>query len=270
MATSRHNQTGFTIVEVGIIVPLLLVFLVALFSTLYNLLQVSAVQRAETDSAYDIQAGLSAIEKDVMLSSQFLPVADAGIFDAYPPASNGGKWSYRGESNDIRALILRSYATTTNPESNERRPVFIDQNGCESDRIYYNDVLDYNTIYFVKNNDLYRRRIITIPPSSCSTPYQKQSCPSLETLGSGARHSSCQADDELIVNGVSSFVVTYYDKSNSTSAIDVYPTGADPDLLQTANAIKVTITTSRKAMGKTTPVSSSILIPRLNISRTGN
>lgn len=270
MSVRARNQDGFTIIEIGIIVPILIVFLLALFNSLWFLLQDSSVQRTEASSAYDIQAGLSFIEKDVMLSSQFLPTTDTGLTDAYPPTSNGNVWSYRGESSSIRALVLKTYATTTNTESNDRQPVFLNQVGCTTATIYYNDVVDYNTIYFVKSNNLYRRKIINTSSTTCDVPYQKQSCPSLETLGTGTRDPSCKVDDELIAQSVSGFVVYYYDKSNSATPIDTYASGADPALLQTANAVKITITLNRKAMGKATTVSSTILIPRLNISRTGN
>ncbi|TAH33226.1 hypothetical protein EYC58_01185 [Candidatus Saccharibacteria bacterium] len=270
MSLRPRNQDGFTIIEIGIIVPILIVFLLALFNSLWLLLQSSSVERTETNSAYDIQAALSIIEKDVMLSSQFLATTDSGITDAYPPTSNGNTWSYLGENSNVRALILKTYATTTNTESNERQPIFLDQVGCTAATIYYNDVLDYNTIYFVKNDTLYRRKIINTSSTTCNPAYQKQSCPSLETLGTGTRSATCQADDEPVAQNVSGFTITYYDKSNSTTPIDTYASGADPALLQTANAVKVTITISRKAMGKTTAINSTILIPRLNISRTGN
>lgn len=270
MGHTRHNQDGFTLIEIGIIVPLLIVALLALFDSLYLMLQSSAVERTRLDSAYDIQASLSGIEKDVMLTSQFLATKDAAISDAYPPSSNGGTWSYLGDTAETRTLILKTYASTTNPEAQDRQPIFLNQAGCDASNIYYNDVLDYNTIYFIKGGNLYKRRIIETGGALCATPHQLQSCPSLETLGTQSRDASCKADDELIAKDVSNFAVQYFDNSASTTPIDVYAASADPALLQGANAVKVSITITRKAMGKSTPVTSSIIIPRLNISRTGN
>lgn len=269
MLSSKNNQRGFTLIEVGIVVPILLLIVLGLVSSLYFAYTIYVTERVQAQSSYDISEGLSMIEKDVSLSSQFLSTNDATTTDAYLPASNGGTWSYLGESENVRALILRTYTSTTNPESNNRSPVFVNQLGCSADRVYYNDVLDYNTIYFVSQNNLYRRRIVnSTSPSLCQTAYQAQSCPSLETLGTPTRNAACASDDELIVKDVIDFRVTYYQNSASSTPLDTYTSGGDA-LLPSSNAIEVSITTGRKSMGSVTPVRSSILIPKLNASRTG-
>lgn len=264
----QNNCGGFTLVEVGIVVPMLIVMLLGLTSTLYMALRANVTQQVQTTSAYDIQEGLSIVERDVALASQFLDTTDSTAIEAYPPTANGGKWSYVGDGATQRALILRLYATTTNPDSNDRQPVFINQVGCSTDRIYYNDAADYNTIYFLLNNNLYRRRVLKTTASTCSVPYQQQSCPSLETLKSGSRDSSCQSDDELIISGVSSFTVDYY--GVGSDLLDAYDETTGVTTMQNAASIDVIITTTRKAMGKDTKITSSLRMQKLNVTRTVN
>lgn len=264
----RTSESGFTIIEVGIVVPMLIVMLLGLTSTLYFALRANVTQQVQTTSAYDIQQALSIMERDVALTSQFLDTTDTTATDAYPPSTNGGKWSYLGSGTTQRTLILRSYATTTNPDSNDRQPAFMNQVGCDADKIYYNDAIDYNTIYFLLNNNLYRRRILKPTATSpCNTPYQQQSCPSLETLKSGSRDSSCQSDDELIVSGVSEFSIDYY--GMDPDPLDAYNGTSGATTVQNATAVEIRITTTRKAMGKDAKVTSSLLMPSLNTTRTG-
>lgn len=270
-STGTHSkERGFTLIEVGIVAPILMVTVLGLVSTLYFALRIGATSRIEANSTYDIQEALSIMEKDVSLASQFLDMSDTNITDAYPPSSNGGKWSYLGQGSTQRALLLRSYATTSNPDSNNRQPVFVNQVGCTTDRIYYNDVVDYNTFYFILNNNLYRRRALNPSLVTCTTPYQLQSCPSLETLGTPSRNPSCQSDDELILGGVSNFSLSYYGSGDMTTPLDAYDTTTGATLVQSAAAVRVSITTNRKAMGKPTSVTSNLLMSRINVTKVGN
>lgn len=260
-----QRERGFTLIEVGIIVPLLIVSVLVIFDALFMMLSSSATERATSTSAYDIQATLNLIEKDASLTSRFLPTTDSSLTDPYPPS---GGWSYVGDGSQLRTLILRTYATTANPLASSRQPVFLDTLGCSSTTIYYNDVMTYNTIFFVKNGNLYRRRLISTSTGTCSTPYQRLSCPTSEDLaaqGIMGRDSSCQADDELVVSGVSAFNIQYYDASNGTTPIDAYSGTADPSSLLDANAVDVTLTLSRKAMGKPTSVTSHIRMTKLSV-----
>ena len=86
----------------------------------------------------------------------------------------------------------------------------------------YNSVLSYNTIYFVKNKNLYRRIALNPSTTTCETYYQKQSCPSLDDLGGAGQDASCKADDELVATGVTNFSVDYYATPSSTSSLNVY------------------------------------------------
>lgn len=268
---TRHRfSSGFTIVELAITIPILLVTAIVLFDVLYNTIQTSALEREKVNLVHDRQTAMNIIEDDAILASKFLPAKDASYTDPYLPSTNGGVWSYLGGGTTTRALILRSYSTTTNPLSSTRQPVFIGNSAgseCSGANIYFNDVQEYNIIYFIRNNELYRRRVVDATSLYCVGQYQKLSCPTqayLTSQGLGTRNSACGADDELLTSNVSNFTVSYYDSKTSTTPLDVYAGGADPNLVSTALDAEVTLTVSRTIAGQTLSSTSSLRMSKLN------
>lgn len=263
---THQHSAGFTIVELAIIVPILIVSVLVLFESMFYLVRVAAINRTQTALIYENQNALNIIEADAVLTTTFLPTTDTNVTDVYKPTSNAGQWSYLGDTQDsaTRVLILRAFNTTTNPLSADRVPSFLSALGCDTDDIYSNDILQYNIIYFVKDGNLYRRRALDTSQATCETPYQKQSCPSLETLGLPTRDTSCAADDELIATDVTAFSVQYYQTKNSSTPMDVYNVLADPDTVSVAAAVDVSLTLARDAYHQNTVYTSSIRIARLN------
>lgn len=260
---TTQNQ-GFTLIEVAIIVPIIILTAIFLFNLLWSILSTSDVDRARLNMIHDRQTAMSIIEKDVALTSRYLTGIDAGLTDNYPPTSNGGAWSYLGDSATSRFLLLRTYSTTENPLSSTRQPVFVGSGtDCDPANLYFNNVQRYDLIYFVKNNNLYRRHLVNTATATCATQYQKTSCPSAADLGA-AQHASCGADDELILKNVSNFDIQYYDAKTSTTPLDVYAVGADPVLVTSAVDVKISITVSTQAGGHGVSTSSSLRISKLN------
>lgn len=261
-----HSQKGFTIVELAIVVPILIVTVIVLFESLFSLVRSSALNRTAIDITYETQNALSAIENDTILTNTFLPTTDSAVTDPYKPTTHSGQWSYLGnEAGDPnRVLILRVYNTTGNPLSVDRKPAFLTDEGCDPSTIYFNEVLQYNLIYFVQNGTLYRRHALDTTKSTCETPYQKQSCPSLATLGLPSRHTACAADDEVVARNVREFSVQYYPSKNSTTPIAVYEPSADPDAVTAAAAVDVSLTLARPTYGQDVSNSSSIRIAKVN------
>lgn len=257
----RHKSQGFTLVEVTLVVSIMLVAVMLLFNVMWSMLNDSTAQREQLVLTYDRQTAMNIIESDIALTSRFLPTLDSGLTDPYLPTSNGGVWSYRGDSSTARYLLLRSYSTTQNPLSSTREPVFVgDRTGptCSVTGKYYNTVQRYNTIYFVKNGDLFRRRVVDTATLTCDDQYQKTSCPT------GSTSSSCKADDELLASNVTNFSVDYYASRSSNTKLDVYETGALPSLVTTALDAEITLVVSKQAGGKTVTSQSTLRISKLN------
>lgn len=270
MSQQSDRSAGFTLIEIGVIVPLLISSLLIIFSALYVLLKSSSIESTSLNSVYDTQDALSTIERDATLTSQFLPTTETGITDLYKPTTNSNTWQYYGDtlSSSTRVLILRSYATIDNPQATSRRPAYINNLGCGASTLYYNSVQSYNTIYFVKNKKLYRRIATNSSQPTCSTPYQKQSCPSSEDLG-GSRDASCKADDELIASDVSNFSVAYYATPTSTNNLDVYSNTTSGSQVLTAATVKISLTITRTAYGTPVTYTATTTISKQNTSSGG-
>lgn len=271
--TYPHSKSaGFTLIEIGVIVPILIVMVLILFQALFSMIRASGVEHGKINVTYDRQAAIAHIESGIILSSMYLPTLDSSLTDPYPTSNYSGTWSYTGSSASSRVLIARMYSTDKNPQHASRQPVFIDDNdpvgaACDDPAIFANDVQQYNMIYFVKDGQLIRRTIIDKTTPLCSTQHQKLSCPSqsdLTALGLGTRNSSCDVDDEILARDVTNFSIQYYSSKTSTTPLDVYAGGADPNLVTTAVDAEITLTLSRKASGDTVSSTSTMRMSKLN------
>lgn len=263
--TLKKLSKGFTLVELAISVPILMLTAIFLFNIIWSTVNESNYEHVRLTMVHDKQFAMTMIESDIALASRYLAGLDAGLTDPYPPTSNGGAWSYKGDSSTSRTLLLRAYSTTANPLSASRQPVFIGSGAsCDDATIYFNTVQRYTIIYFVKNGNLYRRRVVNNVTATCEPhQYQKTSCPSTEDLGTN-QHADCGADDELILHNVSNFTISYYPLKTSTVASDVYATGASTTLVTTATDVEITLGVSKNASGKPITSQSTLRISKLN------
>ena len=189
--------------------------------------------------------------------------------DPYSTFSNNGPWSYAGNGTN-RVLILQSNATSDNPLTGSRQPVYIGSGvACDPANLQYDTLLTYDTVYFVKNSILYRRRLIDPGPPATTTQtcapqqYQKLSCPTVAQLAPSTRDGSCGADDEVIARDVSGFSVDYYTDGASTTKLDAY--GADSGAVTAASSIGITLALGRPIAGETVTGSASLRVARINI-----
>ena len=262
--SKRSKRAGFTIVEMIVVTTVMLLCAFFVYNVLWSMYVTSTADREQLNMIHDRQSAMAIIEGDISLTSRYLSGLESGLTDPYPPTSNGGTWSYKGDSSSSRFLILRGYSTTINPLANNTQPVFIGSGAnCVDDATYFNAVQHYDTIYFVKNTNLYRRRVVDTTTATCTAQYQKTSCPSAVDLGA-AQNSACQADDELILKNVSLFTVNYYAQKTDTTALSVYADGADPSLVTTAIDAEITIGTSKRASGTTVSSQFTLRLSKLN------
>lgn len=269
----RNKSAGFTLIEIGIIVPILIVMVLIIFDALMSMIRASTLETAKINVTYDRQIAMSNIESDLVLASLYLATADTIYPDPYDPDSG---WSYEGSGQNERVLIARMYATTLNPLDPNRRPAFQNDNepsnaACTSANLFSNPVQEYNVIYFVSDGNLFRRRLIDTTNTLCSPgQYQKLSCPSQEDLsaqGLGTRDSTCSADDELIASDVSAFNIQYYGSKTSNTPLSVYSGDTAEnraELVTTAADAEVSLTLSRKIGGNTVSSSSTLRFSKLN------
>ncbi len=276
MIPKRHADTaGFTLVEFAIVVPILIVTAIVLFDGLFAMIKSSTTERAQIDISYEKEAAVNAIESDNILASLYLPTNDATLTDPYTPTTNSGTWSYLGTSSTERALLMRVYSTYGSPLSSTRQPVFIGNPvgaECTGANIYFNDVQQYNVAFFIKNGNLYRRRLVDKTTLTCFAQYQKLSCPTvadLAAIGISPRNSSCDGDDELLAKNVTNFSINYYGTKTATTPLDVYAGGADPNLVTTAVDAEITLTINRTVSGQSITSTSTLRMSKLNTKPKG-
>lgn len=244
-----RRQGGMTIVEIVVVMTVLGVlfpifsFILATYRDTYTLSDQVTMNSATKQAMWYM-------DDKVRVAYSFSATVPSPFTDAYGPHDNGTAgaeaWSYKGDSATSRVLITKSYATTTNALNSGRQPVFMNtpEFNC-SDQMHYQPQLPFTTVYFVKENILYRRVLTDTTSALCAgnVQQQKQSCPPYITSG---RHSSCQADDEVLLSNVSNFSVAYYQisQAGSSTQIDATYTSNDPEILVEADYAVVTIGTS--------------------------
>jgi len=258
MSTKSHRNSGFTLVELVIIVPIAMLTIMGVVVALINLVSDNITTRSELSSMHDTQSAFNTIEADANIAASFLTTKDSQFSDPYGPDGAGGSWSFAGSSTSLQTLIIRGYASTKNPLDETRRPVYINQLGCAAADILSNPALTTNVIYFIRNNNLYRRVLTITSATTCATPFQKQSCPP----DRATNNAICKADDSLLLTDVKSFIVDYYSDPLAGSPIDT--SSGLPSTLTPAVAIRIKLKVSKVVAGQSFTYERSLFINKRN------
>lgn len=209
------NSKGFTLVELLVsigITAMLGVVLVAYMTASMTQVAVSGV-RSKLSST--LQTALIRVNDDVRNSSGVMPYN----FTLDPNAPSGGEWT-----STSTVLVLASNATRTD--------------GTSYDSASYNSV-----VYYVKDNNLYKRLIAYQDPDNQE---QTITCGAATTLG------GCPADT-VIVSNLASLEFIYYTKTGAVTT--------DP---MVASSVKTNATLQTNQSGRTVSYSdSATMTPRV-------
>lgn len=290
----RSRDAGFTLIELLIAITLSTIVITVFVSALMSMVRTVTIQKTELELSQKSQLALDTIERDVRVALAFdtTPLTVSGyttFTDSYGPTNTddtwSGTWSYKGTDASHRVLILRESATTTNPLSTSRSLTYAQGNianpyaelntslNCTaynastapSGALTYNPPLPYYLIYFVRDNNLYRRILTDTTTPLCNSQYEKQSCPAADA----SPHANCQANDELIVQDVAAFTVAYnsitYDASGAAtvSDLDVY-SSSDTGILNEISNIYVTLQLQKSVYGSPRSSTLSVRVSRVN------
>lgn len=259
MQFTSIKQRGFTLVEVAIVAPILILVIMAFVATSLSMLNNALITSDRSKMTYDIQNALSTIEQDIRLSTQFL--------DNSRNLNQGQGRNENFTGNEAftsdKDLILNSLATLENPLDAERQlAYYANQPNICGDQKTNNRPFIYKSIYFVKDSTLYKRTIIpdynletgeNIDENTlCDKPWQRNSCLQKDD-------SICQTQDMKLLDHVKSFKVEYFNSPDSTTANE-----SNDSKATNAVAVKILITTEKTVAGETLTLNRSIRATKLN------
>ncbi len=236
----KNRQEGFTLIEVLIISPVVMLTIILVMSFLFNLFGQLTQQGSQIDLNVEAQNIAFSMQDDIFYANAFGSGLNSGLVDSYQPS---GGWKH---NTTPVTLIISTPALTENRRSDTRQPVYINTEGCTTN-LDQNAPLYNNVIYFASGTNLYKR-IVTAPSTmaTCGTSFFPQSCPTGHTT------PTCQ-EDRLVTTKLNNFVLTYYDNTNAVTTT--------PEL---ATKVKVELTLKDKAYAEDITATSSLTLKRLN------
>lgn len=262
------TSAAFTLVEMLIIAPIMILIITGFIAVMINMTGSVLVSQESTAATYNTNTALDQIEKDIQNALQF-PTSTAAVASPEGPNDSAGIWS----SGASGPLVLSTLATTLSQTYNGSTPnslVYLNNqpNACSSGNAAYNTPYQIYIVYFIKNNQLWRRTILPDvmngstnlgqPISTgngqnvCGQPWQRNSC----STGNGG---NCVVKDDLLLNNAQSMTLTFYKNAGDTT----------PAVNQVnAAAAGVSLTTQTSAAGETYTYTGTIRAKRANVSST--
>lgn len=271
---SPNKPAGFTLVELLIVIPVVMMVLTVFIGALITMSSEVAKTQGENKLTYDTQSALDTIERDVRLSANFLAVNEIAVSSPLSYANSAVAVNdFKNNGTNGEMLILRTLATDRNPLNPARELIYLDTGGgCGTNQKIIANYYYTNVIYFTKtegtNKSLWKRTLLPTlasGTSTCGTPWQRPSCSPTATKG-----ATCKVDDVKLLDNVSNFSIDYrYNASDATAVSDAKSTAVSETnrtiLLRSISAVQVNITAARTVGGKDISHSGTILTTRLNI-----
>lgn len=236
------SQMGFTLIEILVISPIMIVTVLATITFLFNEFGQITKQNGQLNLQLEAQNILFGLQDDIWYSNRFVSDQNANLVDTYAPS---GGWVY---NTTPPTLIISTAALTKNHRDPNRQPIYLNESTCTPvDGNGVNSVLYNNIIYFVSGSSLYKRTL-TAPSglAVCSSLYSNQTCPTDHIS------STCPADI-LLSDHINTFNITYYDTGNSTTLTP-----------ENAESVKIDLGLKDKAYGEDILASSSLRLRKIN------
>jgi len=253
---ARSVSRGFTLVEMLVVAPIVLLVIAGLVVAMVSMIGDSLAANGRANVAYNMQDALDRIEQDARIATNFMPTY--GYFNS-PQGRDGNSENFSYAT--YKDLIFTQQATKFSPYTAETQQLIYYANrpaGCNPTPIG-NANLTLRVVYFVKDNNLWRRVLVnpwTLTSGSstsvCETPWQRNTCPPGSTVGPTSS-DTCNGIDELILKNVTSWNPTFHNGSDDASVAPA-----------SGNRVKVSITTSQKIAGETVTETRQLRAARRN------
>ena len=265
-----NNRKGFTLVEVMIIAPVVILAIGAFLAVTLTLVGDAILSRTSNSLAYDTQDALNRIEQDVKESAGFLaennftPTSPQGVNNTTTKFANAG-----GTNGEV--LILNMIATNGNPTNSSTRYAFLRNQPRDCSQAQDNTPLSYNIVYFVDNDGALWRRVI-MPAAyantttySCVVPWQQPSC------SPGYSATFCKTNDVKLLSNVSEVRFRYYIGTSNTAVNAVAANSsisvtARNNSLAATTTVQASITATQNVGGRNVERSGVLRVSRLDIN----
>lgn len=239
----KNNQHGFTLVEVAIVTPFMILLALSIIAVLVTLVTSTVGPNAKSMLMQQQEKAFDSIESDINNSSTLLTSLPANFSDS-------ASTDYSDPPVGTTVLRIQTYdqiANTSDSTGTRVMPAFKGASPCaNTTALDGSNINSIVVIYYVKDNTLYRRTLTdTTNPTTCGVKLAKQSC-----------LSGCASEDIALVraDSLEKFEVTYY----STVSGDTTTTASS------AKSALVTIESNLEAAGETQSYTASFRSARLN------
>lgn len=279
--TRRFNESkGFTLVEMLVVAPIVILFIGGMIYLLVSLTGETLASRSEDALAYDLQQAFTRIEEDIETSERFLaatniPLASTGqgYGDTTTTNSTTNFTNITVGGGSPASLILQSYALNGNPSNPATRPVYLANSpfDCSNPANYSgNTAMFINVVYFTDTSGTLWRR--TLMPASYNSgsyicgavPWQLPSC----ITGYAASRTFCKTSDEKIAEGATFSFAYYTSASSSTPNSTATSSGATEAARNTAllstKTVRVTLSTEKTVAGRDISQSGTAYMTRIS------
>ena len=206
------KESGFTLVEMVIAMPVAILIVVTLFSLALNSYFTITKNNARTILLLEGQNMLFKLEDELLFATEYGEEMKSDLSDPHDPS---GGWDF---DTDPNTLIIYETALTAGRRDPDREFVYKQVYNCSSS---YNPIAIDNVIYFTEpneNNDRHTlyRRVLTGQYNTCGTNYRGQTCPTDDDVG----QNGCVKTDALLSDNVIDFSIDYFDEDNQLIDLD--------------------------------------------------
>ena len=227
---SKHLKDGFTLAELLIIAPIVILVVTSIVSAMVVLTGNVLVSRASNKLLYGLHDTLARIDQDVSSSKSVLKES---IDPTRPQGLNNDTTKF--STTDNKTLILNSYTTSTNLINKDKNIIFDDSN----------DSVMFNTVYFLDLNKTLWRRVIAPNSYEDYDTWQLPSCADEQT------EAICKVKDTKLLDKIDTMTIEYKDADGDEIAID---TCTDDDPIK----MTISITATASIAGREVSQSASL------------
>ncbi len=247
----KHNQRGFTLVELVIVLPIVALITIIVFNYMFVSYGKMLQENTEANLRLEGEVMLLDLEDELLFTTNY---AETKLGDLSDPWAPTGGWTYN--TNPDTLIIYETSLTAPRRDPN-REFVYKNQYGCSGPNSPYNPIAQNNLIYFTTQNanNKYRtlwRRTLVPQYSVCGTNYKFQTCPRVN-VGTGP----CERADTMLSDKVIDFKIEYYNEDNVLI-------NAPPGSPLNAEKVKLTAILGQNVYGKDLNVETSITMKKIN------